>query len=291
MKYIALIDIGSNTIVLKIYTYTDTTLTTIKHVSIGAHLIQYVDIQRIMSPQGIDILCQTIDHYFKILQDYPKMEIYAIMTEPSRIENFKQVSQQLAGFPLHLFALTGKQEAYYDGIALLNQQSNIEHGLAFDLGGGSTELITIQNHTLQEYISLPLGSVRLMKTPTPQKDCFTLLQKQANTTFFQQAFPTIYGMGGTIKAIGQLQSTSILQKQDILNWYHDLQTYQDQTQIRQWQSMVTKQRYETLVPGLNMILAILEYFHGEKIIICSSSVREGFLLSKLALDPRKTIVT
>jgi exopolyphosphatase/guanosine-5'-triphosphate,3'-diphosphate pyrophosphatase len=68
--------------------------------------------------------------------------------------------------------LSGHQEASYigSGLSCDPQLQGVKNFLQMDLGGGSLELVRFEENTIQEAISLQLGSVRLTEALLPDRE-------------------------------------------------------------------------------------------------------------------------
>ena len=67
---------------------------------------------------------------------------------------------------LEVRVLTGAEEAYYGYLAVVNS-TTLADGLAIDMGGGSIQLMRVDDRALGEAESLPLGAVRVSERFLP----------------------------------------------------------------------------------------------------------------------------
>jgi hypothetical protein len=108
------------------------------------------------------------------------------------------------GFPVEV--IEGQAEARY-GFLGGARGLPVEHGLLFDLGGGSLQVIRFFQRTLDRAWSLPLGSLRLSQsfllTDPPAEDELRRLRKHVRRTLEDAGVPALrpgeelVGTGGT----------------------------------------------------------------------------------------------
>ena len=274
---IAIIDLGSNTIVLEVYNQKKET---IYHESVPAHLIQYVDSNRLMSQKGLSIAHDTIAYFKEYLHNHQIQYVHIVITEPARIQNQSALLSELMSFSYPIYPLKGEEEAYYDSLAIEANHPDLKEWFAFDIGGGSTELIH-QTGQKKELYSIPLGCVRLANEPYSLEQLASILRKTTNLNpnlLFHKA--TVLGIGGTIRAIGQVLQPHIisplLKATDIQSFYQHLLTNHFETR-RLIQQYVPESRQPLILPGLKMILSLIHHFQISEIQVSQEGIRQGFL--------------
>ncbi|MBW9212045.1 MULTISPECIES: hypothetical protein [Terrabacteria group] len=277
MLPIAIIDLGSNTIVLEVYNEKKEIL---YHESIPAHLIQYVDAERFMSQQGLSVAHDAMAYYDKYIRGHKIKNVHIVITEPARIQNQSALLAELLSFHYPIHALKGDEEAYYDSLAIENNHPNLKEWFAFDIGGGSTELIH-QADKEKELYSVPLGCVRLARGNQSISQLVDILKKTTNqkpNLFFHKV--PVLGIGGTIRAIAKVLKPNtispLLKAMDMEKLYQDIlkNDLETRTLIQQY---VPESRQPLILPGLKMILALIHHFHIQEIQVSQEGVRQGFL--------------
>lgn len=114
---------------------------------------------------------------------------------------------------LNVRVLSGEEEAYYAYLAAVNS-TILDTGYLIDLGGGSAEIVRVENRRLKNAISLPLGAVRvtegyLKSDPVRSKEVKALqgyLQGQFDALDWLEPGDNqmVVGEGGTLRLIGRL---------------------------------------------------------------------------------------
>ncbi len=280
------IDIGSNTIVLNVYDCEKNIPEVVFHESSAVHLVGYIE-NKVMKKEGIDKACFVLKKYVSILQEKHIQEYKAFITEPARnIENKDELLDAFRNCNLEVIALTGKEEAEYDYLgSKCIDSAEIKSGNAFDIGGGSTELISFQNDEIIEAVSIPVGCVRLSKEPVLSSitDAYMLDTFTKYPKLQEIHSDTIIGIGGTARATLKLYqhiydtSLNIIEIEKLIPIYEGLMK-QDEDMINKMKASVDKGRQPVYLSGLNMLISIVKAYQVKTIFISAGCVREGFLL-------------
>lgn len=288
MKY-GLVDMGSNTVVLVIYEVNnlDEMPTVLVHESTPVRLVSYIKDGH-MNRKGILKAKEVLREYHTIIEEVGVETYYAFMTEPARnIDNLEEMLKEFEEVGFKVEALTGKQEAEYDFAGSQLSYHEIPSGNAFDIGGGSTELITFENHTIKEAVSIPYGCVRLSQLPIEKEFVDDILKE----TF--QEYPllnsikndVLIGIGGTCRATYQvINAIHHTGKRFPVEYAEELYTnlLNENPEVQEiLKRELNKNRRQVLLPGLNMLLGITRIFNAKEIQFSTGCVREGFLYHKL----------
>ncbi len=282
MKNYGVIDIGSNTIVLLIYS-AEKELKILYHESRPVHLIQYVQNGH-MQEEGILRACEVLSHYREVCTSYVLEDIQAFITEPWR--NIDNAEDMLIRFRNHVpvTPLSGREEAELDYQGSLLDCADILSGNACDIGGGSTEFICFRDHQILEAVSIPYGCVRLSVLPVTES--FTgpivkdTLKKYPGLT--QEPSDTLIGIGGTCRAAGKMAiavyGTSHTHSLRDLETICALLQNQDTEMTAVMKKTVSAGRQGVFLPGLNMLLSVMHTYQAQYLRVSKGCVREGFLL-------------
>lgn len=292
-----IIDIGSNTMRLSIYSVNDDgSFENLMNKKEMVGLAGYID-QGKMSDEGIERAIATLNRFKNIAQDFNLDQCYALATAPFRnIDNANEALteiQERVGIAID--AISGEQEALLDfNGAML--QSNMNDGLLIDIGGGSTELVCFKDRKILQAVSLPIGSLsaynRFFKTLYPSKKQINALQDHVKdllqyVEFIQtQDTSQIIGVGGSIRACNKLYRRKYGIKENKSLTYDQIkEIYKDVKSLEgNHLDLVLKaipDRIHTIRSGLIILKTIMSTFDGESLHISNYGVREGYLNSKL----------
>ncbi|WP_019241246.1 MULTISPECIES: Ppx/GppA phosphatase family protein [Bacillus] len=289
------IDIGSNTIRLNIYTCQENNLKSLLSKKTTAGLAGYVK-NGIMSEKGISTACEILRDYKSILDNFGIENVYVFATASLRnIINSDEVVrniQECTGFFIDV--ISGAEEATLDFIGASNFL-NVDSGILVDIGGGSTELAVYENAVLKSATSIPIGSLSMFTKHVskliPKKEerlamKEDILMELAKLGSNNQTHKVICGVGGTVRAtkkiyhdLHELDSSNDLQ----VNYIKDMLALfkkADKSTLRRILRVVPD-RIHTIIPGMIILDTIAEYYGSEIIHISGYGVREGYLYSKV----------
>ena len=140
MKKYAVIDIGSNTVRMVIYTAEDAAFHGLFSKKYTLGLAGYIQ-DGIMTQEGIHKLCAALLECRTMLEQFEIGRYFVFATASLRnIQNTREAVDQVflvTGFSIDV--ISGQAEAYLDYYGVM-VDAPLENGLLFDIGGGSTEL-------------------------------------------------------------------------------------------------------------------------------------------------------
>ena len=295
MQKIAIVDIGSNTVVLNLYTKDQAGLHLCSNTSNAVRLVSYIDEDNHhMKEEGIAAACDVLRQYRKMIDEYQPDYTFAFITEPAR--NIDNKEEMLASFHqagIDVDAISGQQEAAFDYLGSRIDAGDIVTGNAFDVGGGSTELIAFKNNEIVEAASMPLGCVRLSRLPVENQVADESLHEffQSHPKLLSVPSSTLIGIGGTNRAAGLVmnelfQCDNTMNVQLLTQVFHHLKD-EDERYVHAMHKVVRSSRWPVFLPGLNMILGICRAYNATEIRISSGCVREGYILSHLSSENKE----
>lgn len=278
-------DIGSNTVVLLVYEAAGSSLRNLKYISTPAHLIDDVKDGR-MTPEGIRKAADILKGYAAILDGMDIEYRFADVTEPCRIENKDELIDALSQSGFKIYPLTGKEEAMCDFSGARYSFPDLTDGVAFDVGGGSTELIRFEGGEAVEAMSFHLGCVRLSHLPLDTKECRKeLLKARKEYPRLDVQADTVIGIGGTARAVGLLSEAVYGNRQristeNLIDLFERIRTG-EKTACDALKRVVEPTRAAILLFGMHMILEICAVFEAKEVLICETGIREGFLFERI----------
>lgn len=117
-----------------------------------------------MSQEGIHRLCGVLIECRMLLSQFEMERSFVFATASLRnIQNTREAVDQIflmTGFSVDV--ISGQAEAYLDYYGVM-VEAPLENGLLFDIGGGSTELVTMAHDGPGVIESLPIGSLTLAR--------------------------------------------------------------------------------------------------------------------------------
>ena len=220
-----------------------------------------------MTQEGIHKLCAALLECRTMLEQFEIERYFVFATASLRnIQNTREAVDQVflvTGFSIDV--ISGQAEAYLDYYGVM-VDAPLENGLLFDIGGGSTELVTIA-------IRKELKKRKLHRLP---------------------AHTALCGVGGTARALlmlaqeqqelpdtQRLLTVSQLKKLEKALWKKD-------GKAREMLLKTCPDRLHTIYPGMLILDELVQLSQCETIYISKYGVREGYLRRELARK-KKTI--
>ena len=295
-----IIDIGSNTIRMAIYLIEGSHIEMLMKKKHTVGLAAYLK-DGVMQPQGIDKAVETLGEFQAFLWSFQIANVTAFTTAALRnAENSRDAVaeiEQRTGLSIRV--ITGDEEAIFDFIgATRNLQE--DSGLLVDIGGGSTEIVTYQQRTIQHKISLRIGSLAFRTKyvqgilPTAG-ECLVMCEKaeaaiQSATAFDAVSELSIAGIGGTFKGASALYNAMFNQpasnnRMEVRRLKTIIATFQqDQGMTQEMAIMLMRtvpDRINTIIPGLIIADVLARRFQSKVITYSDSGVREGYIYDQI----------
>ncbi len=292
MKY-AVIDVGSNTVRLAVYQMENQTFEAIFSQRFTVGLAGYIQ-DDVMSQDGIRKASEVLLECRVILEQLFPDKVYVFATACLRnIRNSKEAADEiflLTGYPVDV--ISGQTEAFLDYYGIQGELPH-ENGMLFDIGGGSTELVTYAHDGPGTVESLPIGSLNLSKQYVEklfpkQKEkeeiekCIRKELKKHKMTGLP-SYELICGIGGTARTVLQLiqfqQGLPETQRMITVKQLRILEKllWKKNSESRELLLQNCPDRLHTIYTGMLILDQLVELTGCERIYISKTGVREGYL--------------
>ena len=292
MKY-AVIDLGSNTIRLVVYEETNAEFHALFTQKFTAGLAAYLQ-DGMMTPEGIRLICTTLQRCKMLLKEFTPCPTLAFSTAPLRnIRNTQEAIDQIyaeTGYSVDV--LTGLEEAYLDYYGV-QRELPVESGLLFDIGGGSTEVLTFAHDGTGVIESVPIGSLNLSKKhiaklfpDKKERDAIRLqVQKSLKRHKLNHLPPyeTICGIGGTARTVLQLlQAMNVIlpaQRTFTAEQFRKLKKFlwKKDSAVMELLTQYCPDRLHTIFSGILILETLILQSRCTTVYVCKYGVREGYL--------------
>lgn len=296
MNY-AVVDLGSNTVRLSVYKALENgsfkLLLTQKET---AGLVGYIS-DGSMSKEGICKICSILSGFKEILGLFGINEMNVFATAPLRnISNTDEAVEAVnRKASVRVDVLSGKEEAelgYYGAVTKVD----FSNGVFFDIGGGSTETLSVMGGILHKAGSFPIGSLNLFEKftsglwPTDQE--LSSMTGYLESAMEKEDIPLysskrMCGIGGTARAFLKIANAYLQKppKNRVLTiedfaCVRDMLYKRDQT-AKKLILQKCPDRVHTIIPGTVIMSALVSRLCQNEILISSNGVREGYLCKKL----------
>ncbi|MCZ2328183.1 exopolyphosphatase [Bartonella sp. F02] len=298
-KPVAVIDIGSNSIRLVVYEGLVRSPTVLFNEKILCGLGQGVAKTGFLEEKSIKRALQTLKRFRALCQQIGVNEIYTLATAAAREAKNGQVFIQNAEHILQnkIYILSGNEEALYSAYGVISTFYQPK-GVVGDLGGGSLELINIDNSDVGKGITLPLGGLRLQymsnnNIVTAEKIVRETLCKVSHLS--EVGAPYFYAVGGTWRNLAKFHMMATNYGLPVVHGYevdaHEMKDFlhlvvSDDINTIKGISTISKNRRQLLAYGAVVLIELIQYMGFKKIVFSGAGVREGFVYSKLSQQVR-----
>lgn len=296
---IAIIDIGSNTVKSAIYeTQNSKQFQCIHRKTVYLGLLSYIDDHK-LTEQGINALSNSLKTLKDVAASLKCNQVHAFATAALRMsENNAEVIASVyekTGIKIDLIDGNIEAKLTYESAAASTPDMKNE-GICVDLGGGSCEIIYFKNKTIQNLISLPLGTLLLYEKfvsniiPTKEEYETTKAYVRASLEDLGEFFKceNIYLIGGsaraaikTLKNVTDLDPT--LPCKIPMDYIHAFTS--DLLSLKKDAKRVlmkeVPERAHTLMAGFAVFDVLAENCGATHLNVTDASVRDGYLKERL----------
>ncbi|HOP85870.1 MAG TPA: Ppx/GppA phosphatase family protein [Syntrophorhabdaceae bacterium] len=303
MKY-ASIDIGTNTVLMLIARVNDKkTLKEILDVSTITRLGEGLKNTGYLQQHAMDRTFVALERYLNITKKHGVDKILCVGTSALReAENsdvfLKRVQKDLG---LKIRIISEKEEAYYTYLSVIyDQKINCDECVIVDIGGGSTEIIRANKLDFIDFISIPIGAVKLTETfikhdPPLKTEIINMRRyiKENLNVLFNGDRCTFVGTGGTITNVASIKKGLTAYKKEYI---HGMAiTDRDIDGVIQFIMPLNAherknipgleaEREDIILQGIILLKEIMEYFSFNRIIVSANGVRFGVLFERLKIE-------
>lgn len=199
----AVIDIGSNTVRLVIYSGSARAPEVWFNERVAARLGRDLAVTGKMPDKAISHSLAALARYAAIIDDLAVPDVQTVATAAVReAANGAAFLDQVRALGLEPRLLSGEQEARGSAFGVIGAFPRAQ-GTVADLGGGSLELVMIENGDCHDGVSLPLGTLRLPALRAQGAAPFRkAVKKEMAKAGWATAHPgPLYMVGGTWRAL------------------------------------------------------------------------------------------
>ena len=159
---VAVIDIGSNSVRLVVYEGEVRTPLALFNEKSTCALGKGMQSSGVLNPEGVTLALNAVARFARLAEVMNVARLDVLATAAVRDANdgpaFIEALERRTGLTVKV--CSGQEEAELSALGVLCSVPEAE-GLVADLGGGSLELVTVSEGKHKEYVTLPLGVLRL----------------------------------------------------------------------------------------------------------------------------------
>lgn len=288
----AVIDIGSNSVRLVVYRGLGRVPLPLFNEKVMCELGRGLADRGILDEDAIERAIAAVQRFAALCFDMNVKDIRTVATaavrEASNAPVFLRAVETQVGLKVQV--ISGEREAELSALGVLSGIPDAE-GIMGDLGGGSLELVRIQDGKLFEKTSLPLGPLALQGLSREQTEHVIRKSLNALTWLNQGAGKPFYMVGGAWRALCHLHMHLNDHPLPIIHAYqmapNELDSLLfslaalDRSAIRAVPNLAEK-RVATLPTAIAVLKGVATRLRASRLVASSYGLREGILYAELA---------
>lgn len=300
-NYIGVIDIGSNSIRLVVFSAHQRVPATIFNEKLMAGLGAEIGATGKMGASAIKVAIATLKRFKMLCGHMNVRELRVVATAAVRdakngIAFVKRVKKECG---LDIRVIDGDEEARLAAMGVLSGIPGA-HGISGDLGGGSLELARMKSGKVYETISLPIGPLRLVSKFGKDRRA---LRKYLKAVFQEIDWldvgedHNLYLVGGAWRNIAQLMMREKSYPLAILQGYYankaEFTAYcrrlsKLEPEDIPFGSQLTARRREVLPTASLILIELMNAIKAKKVVVSAYGLREGLIYDELDEKQRES---
>ena len=205
---IGIIDIGSNSIRLVVYDQQKRSPVPIYNEKVMCELGKGLASSGMLNPGGVDLAKQALRRFLAMGRNMEITSLYVMATAAVRDakdgESFARYLEET--YDIDVDIISGKKEAKLGAYGVCASMYKPK-GITGDLGGGSLELVKVDDGQIADTASLLLGSLRMIDESKGDRDKLRkLIEKRfAELKWMEDnKVPNFYAIGGSFRALARM---------------------------------------------------------------------------------------
>ncbi len=288
-EQIAVIDIGSNSIRMSIMQVGEHhCYRMVCQMKEALRLSAQIDGAGELPPPAVERMMQVLRAFARQIRLHKVTQVRAVATAAlRRAENREHILQKVKQETgLQVEVISGETEAYYDYLGVIYTVP-LEDFVLLDTGGGSTEIVLVEQRKMTARVSIPYGAVVLQKQFGDNiGERQRLLKKTIRGIPFLHKCKgkPVVGLGGSIRALGKAHCT--LRRHPLVSIHEYTMSYREAAglyrELCQLSPLKREQRYDIsdsrcdiITAGLAPLIALMEETEAKQLVISGNGVREG----------------
>ncbi len=286
----SIIDVGTNSILLLIADKHNDTITVLHREAETSSLGKGMK-NGLLTEEGIERAKIILEKYIQVSRKYMADKIIITGTSASReAKNISKLSDWLKKrYKLPYHVLSEEQELYYDYLANKHEFEEYKNLIIFDIGGGSTEFIIVEDSEITYSVSLKIGVRRLNNLFESDVDKYSFCDKILFQSAIKDYAPSSYqvvGVGGTVTNL-------VAVKQGLKTWisekvHKQILTLNDMLYFKDLWKKLSNEKIEMLIPfdphrsdvllsGTILLESIFSYLGIKDIFVSDYGLQFGIL--------------
>lgn len=292
---IGIIDIGSNSIRLVVYDHQKRAPVPIYNEKVMCALGKGLSNTGVLNPDGLELARDALRRFLAMGRNMEVTSLYVMATAAMRdAKDGQEFARYLERtYEIDVDIISGEKEAKLGAYGVCSSMYR-PRGISGDLGGGSLELVKLEDGQLEDHNSLPLGSLRMVDESNADREKLKkIIDKRFKELRWLADNPSdnFYAIGGSFRALASMYMTHTNYPLRILHQY-TVDTKDFQKFVRDIAEMPTDKlekfpgaaaKRVAALPGAALVLdRIIDMATIRNVVFSASGIREGYLYEKLS---------
>lgn len=291
--YVAVLDIGSNAVRFVVYDGLNRAPFKIHNERTQCHLGKHLATTGLLNPEGVTSALESIGRYSALIKAMKIKQVRAVATAAMRdAKDGKDFIKKVkSDFGLEIKIIEGEEEARLSAHGVMMNGLGAQ-GVIGDYGGGSLELIVIENDVVKHKTSLPIGAHRLHAIEGFEARLAAVDAQLASVPFLKDyTGKDFYAMGGAWRSMARAHMRMVEHPVLMLDHYTvpgqkasefaDLLSKQSEDALKNTLGLMEKRVHDIAVASLAM-RRVFEILKPSRLIFSGTGLREGMLYDQLA---------
>lgn len=296
---IAVIDIGSNSLRLVVYERLARVPVALFNEKVLCGLGRDLSRTGLLNPQGIGLALDTMSRFARLLRGMQVHDVHVLATAAVRdaADGSAFVQEVVRRCGLQPEVISGGDEARLSAMGLLCGVPMAD-GVMGDLGGGSLELVGLDDGVIGSQDTSPLGPLRLMDRKGGKKAARPVVDEALDELTWLPGYAgrRFYAVGGAWRSLGKAHMDTIGHPLHILQEYTvggaEMAALADSVagggkRTLERFASVSKRRLDILPYAALVMQAVLERLQPREVVFSALGLREGFLYDRLPAADRQ----
>lgn len=292
---VGIVDIGSNSVRLVVYDSMKRAPLPVFNEKAFCELGKGLAQTGKLNAQGVVMARECIARFLAMAKIMDVVELYILATAAVRdaTDGADFVRELETAHGISVQIISGKEEARLAALGIISTMHR-PRGLVGDLGGGSFELVRVEENRIFEQDTLPLGALRLQ---VDSGESISAAQDKVHQELSklpwlkEHVFDTFYAIGGSFRSFAH---AFLLREGYPLEVLHSYEVEAEPLTLflRELSLMSAEQINE--LPGLSKkrahslpfaavaLAELIAHCHIKKVVFSTAGIREGFLFDRLS---------
>lgn len=295
-RIIAIIDIGSNSVRLVVYRGLVRNPLLLFNEKVMCGLGRSVGQTGVLDQPAMDKTITTLRRFALLCADMEAHDVYAVATAAVRAAGNSNefIAHVLQETGLHIDLVSGDEEGRLSALGVIAAIRNA-NGVVGDLGGGSLELVRVENNLVHERASLPIGPLNLQGRSDDEQS--SIIKKALVSVAWLDACQgkPFYMVGGAWRALSHLHMHVTDYPVPIIHEYEmptdapdillKVMKTLDKNQIKNIPNL-GERRLSSLPVAALLLKHVGQRMKASALVASAYGLREGVLYNRLSANER-----